>query len=105
MNEEFKDEKPQVPPRAEPDVVALIKRMQQQLAFLEKKIDILISQSQVAPSRERHFSKPYQSFGRSHGQERGPSQGRSFEKRHGEENRGFRHKKKPPFYFGRKERG
>ena len=32
---------------AEQDVVVLIKKMQQQLIFLEKKIDILISQSQA----------------------------------------------------------
>jgi hypothetical protein len=128
MNEEFKDENPSVLPQAEPDVVVLIKKMQQQLIFLEKKIDILINQSQGAPPREKYFSKPYRSFDRSHrygkGErdsspgERGPAQGRTFEKRHGEESRGFGPKKKTynspqrgfdskkkPFYYGRKERG
>jgi hypothetical protein len=100
MNEEFKDENPSVPPAsAEADVVVLIKRMQQQLIFLEKKIDILISQSQAAPSGEKHFSRPYRSFDRPQrygnrdrdrgSADRGPAQERHFEKRHSEENRGF----------------
>lgn len=104
MNEEFKDENPPVSPQTEPDVAVLIKKIQQQLIFLEKKIDILINQSQGTPPREKHFSKPYRSFDRFHRdgkgererrfEERGPEQGRNFEKRHGEENREFSHKKK-----------
>ena len=35
----------------EPDVIAMIKKMQQQLVFLERKIDMLISQSSSKPSR------------------------------------------------------
>jgi hypothetical protein len=38
---------------SETDLVSLVKRMQQQLNYLEKKIDILISQSQPKPFRER----------------------------------------------------
>ena len=65
---------------SETDLVALVKRMQQQLNYLEKKIDVLISQSQPKPFRERTerpfrerterpfqkrtFSKPARSFGR-----------------------------------------
>lgn len=104
MNEEFKDENPPVPPQVEPDAVSLIKKMQQQLIFLEKKIDILINQFQGAAPREKYFSKSYRSFDRSrrHGKgerdsgpgDRGFAQGRNFEKRHGEKNRGFGHKKK-----------
>jgi hypothetical protein len=89
------------PAPAEQDVVALIKRMQQQLAFLEKKLDILINQSQVKPSGERHFSKPFRASGQSHRHAAGErdtvygekrfERGRRFEKRHGENNRSFGH--------------
>jgi hypothetical protein len=54
------------PPQADSDVVSLIKKMQQQLNFLEKKIDILIGQSPERPfrDREKRFSKPFRpSFG------------------------------------------
>lgn len=55
-----------VPPQADSDVLSLIKKMQQQLNFLEKKIDILIGQSPERPfrDREKRFSKPFRpSFG------------------------------------------
>lgn len=63
-----------VPPQTDSDVVSLIKKMQQQLNFLEKKIDILIGQSPERPfrDREKRFSKPFRpSFG-------GGSGGRDF---------------------------
>ena len=58
-----------VPPQADNDVVSLIKKMQQQLNYLEKKIDLLIGGQ--APERssfrdrgEKRFSKPFRpSFG------------------------------------------
>jgi hypothetical protein len=51
-------------PQAGTDVVSLILKMQQQLNFLEKKIDLLISQSPDRPYREKRFSKPFRpSFG------------------------------------------
>ena len=62
------------PPQADSDVLSLIKKMQQQLNFLEKKIDILIGQSPERPfrDREKRFSKPFRpSFG-------GGSGGRDF---------------------------
>ena len=90
---------------ADQDVVALIKRMQQQLAFLEKKLDILISQTQTMPSGERHFSKPFRTPGRPHRQFAGDrdafrgkkrfERGGRFEKPHGESDRGFGHNRKP----------
>ena len=43
---------------SETDLVSLVKKMQQQLNYLEKKIDVLISQSQPKPFRERTES-PY----------------------------------------------
>jgi hypothetical protein len=76
------------------DVLGVLKKMQQQLAFLEKKIDILIGQS------ERPFSKPSRSFDRPYGQrgeggsERKFRSGRNFEKRHGEEREEFQGRKK-----------
>jgi hypothetical protein len=58
----------------ETDLVSVLKKMQQQLNFLEKKIDVLISQSQAKPFgertsserpfRKRPFSKPPRSFDR-----------------------------------------
>jgi hypothetical protein len=119
----------QLPPApaesAEPEVLILIRRLQQQISFLEKKIDLLISQSQARPAQESSFSKPYQSFGPSHhradrDQEHSPRErsfdrGRHFDKRHNEDNRGFHHKRKPyghslgpkkkPFYAGRRPGG
>jgi len=64
-----------VPPQSDTDVVSLIKKMQQQLNYLEKKIDLLIGgQSPERPfrDREKRFSKPFRpSFG-------GGSGGRDF---------------------------
>ena len=67
MNEHSEEnEELSVPPQADSDVVSLIKKMQQQLNFLEKKIDILIGQSPERSfgDREKRFSKPFRpSFG------------------------------------------
>ena len=74
-----------VPSQADSDVVSLIKKMQQQLNFLEKKIDILIGQSPERPfrDREKRFSKPFRpSFG-------GGSGGRDFNR--GPRREGFSH--------------
>jgi hypothetical protein len=97
--------------------------MQQQLLLLEKKIDMLINQSQEKPFREkpspgrpfreRPFSKPLRSFGHSHRhgkgehehspRERDSAQGRHSEHRQRNEKRNFGPKKKP-FFFERKDR-
>ena len=58
----------------ETDVVALLQRMQQQLTFLEKKLDTLLQQAQQAQAQpkpfnnrpERTFSKPFRPYGRPH---------------------------------------
>lgn len=103
MTDQLKSDNFSAPQQTEPDVLVLIKRMQQQLASLEKKIDILISQSQEKPFREKHFSKPFRSFDRpyppGHSYDKrnqgGDPKERSFrsgphsEKRRGDENRGF----------------
>lgn len=62
---------PANPASSSPDVVSLIKKMQQQLEYLEKKIDTLIARSHERPSfKEKSFSKPYRSFGNSGRHER-----------------------------------
>ena len=114
MNEQFSHNPSVVPGPTNADVVALIKKMQQQLEFLEKKIDTLINQSQEKPFQEKRFSKPFRSFGHSprYGKgehdrsprERDFDQGRHSEKRPGDQNRSFGQKKKP-FFHKRKDRG
>jgi hypothetical protein len=68
-----------LPNQSGADVASLLEKVQQQLLFLEKKIDILIAQSQDKPFRGKPFlerpfrkrpvSKPFRSSGhsRSHG--------------------------------------
>jgi CxxC-x17-CxxC domain-containing protein len=51
-----------VEPQVEPNVVALIDKMQQQLIILEKKIDTLISQPLERSSGRSDYSKPFQRF-------------------------------------------
>jgi hypothetical protein len=121
-------EEPSVNPSAEPDestdVVSLLKRIQQQVVFLERKIDMLISQSQERPSgnstspdrpfRKRPFSKPFRSFDhpqrngkREYGdrpKERDSGPGHFYDRRPGNKSRGPSIHKKKPFAFKRKDR-
>lgn len=102
MNEQSQYNKDLPPASAEQDILALIRKMQQQLVFLEKKIDILVNQSQARPFREKHFSKPFRSFSRPHRHsdrayvnasgEKNPDRTRRFERRNSEGSRGFEHK-------------
>ncbi len=55
--------------QAKPDMVVLIEKIQQQLVFLEKKLDILISQSSERPSEGKNYSKSFQRFDRSRRQD------------------------------------
>ena len=117
MSEQFSHDAPTASPQGDSNVVALIKKMQQQLVFLEKKIDALISQSQERPFRSKPFSKPYRSFGRSshprsgeqynNGGERKYEPGRHFEKHQRDENPGFAGKSEhgPGRHFGKHQRG
>lgn len=105
------------------DVVSLLKKMQQQLLFLERKIDLLINQSQGRPSQEntfpdrpfrkRPFTKPFRSFdhpqrqgkreyGDSH-KERDSAPGHFYDRRQREKSRGPNPKRKP-VPFKRKDR-
>ena len=82
MEKHFKHKSSSISSRNESDsdVVALINEMQQQLVFLEKKIDILISQSSQRPFEAKHFSKPLRSFDHSSRYGKG-KQGNSFGER------------------------
>jgi hypothetical protein len=62
-----------VPEESNADIVSILKGMQKQLAFLERKLDALIDQSKERsqaektsdrPFRKRPFSKPFRSFDR-----------------------------------------
>jgi hypothetical protein len=118
MTEETDNDGAAEAPQNESDVLTLLKRMQQQLTFLEKKIDSLVNQSQVKSSqerpyqerssqerpsyRERSYPKPAWSSGRPQrsghyrgnrdqgegSSERGYSSGRSYEKRERDDSRG-----------------
>jgi len=101
MTKQIKNDTPSTPQPTESDVLVLIKKMHQQLTFLEKKIDILINQSQEKPFREKFFSKPPRTFDRpyrpSHGhdnkdqgkisRERSFHPSHHFKKHQGDENR------------------
>ena len=119
MNEHLKQDAFPAAPQGESDVMALVKKIQQQLVFLEKKIDTLINQSSERPFKGKYFSKPFRplhgrqpSFSHSHhhgkgehnsSREGGFAQGRPFDKQQGGENRGFGQRKKP-FFRRRKDR-
>ncbi len=101
-------------------LASMIRKLQQHVGFLEKKIDTLLSQSQEKPFRDRPFSRPFRpQHGRRPGfstsgharagesyhrpGEGGFHRGRPFEKPQGGPNQGFGERKKP-FFRGRKDR-
>ena len=117
MNEHFKDDTSSVSPQAEPNVMTAIKKIQEQLGFLEKKIDTLLAQSsEKSFNRQRHFSKPFRPGGFSHSSPRGPgergnsprekdfAQRRPFDQPQGNDNRGFSRGRKA-FFRRQKNRG
>lgn len=104
MSEQLKDGDSLPSASAEQEVMVLVKKMQQQLVSLEKKIDTLINKPQERPFRQNNFSKPFRSFGHHRRPERehdNASGGKRFdrphrfEKRHGSEKSGFGRKKEP----------
>ena len=126
MSEFEKKHSSTVNDQEETDVIGLLKRMQQQLAFLEKKIDILVNAQAEGASRGggRPFSKPsgfrpdrgprrdfrgggfHKGQGQGQGREREHGQARPFEPRQdrgghsqGQPSGGFR---KPKKHFFRK---
>jgi hypothetical protein len=87
MNEHAKGSHSSAPQQVDLDMYAVLKKIQQQLAFLEKKVDTLIRQTpERPPFRERSFQKPFRpgGFSHSHGHGKGEhSQGpreRSFDR-------------------------
>jgi hypothetical protein len=122
MKEESSINPSPVPDDTDTDVVSLLKKMQQQLLFLEKKLDLLISSSRGRPLgeasadrpfRKKTFSKPFRSFDhpqhRSKGEhahnprERDSAQGHFYEHRPHEKKRGPGPRKRP-LSFKRKDR-
>ena len=118
MNEESSITPAPIPAESDTDAVSLLKKMQQQLLFLERKIDLLISQSQERlhaeksssnrPSQKRPFSKQFPPFDQqrhrsrgAHGHSPGVSaaaHGHFYENRPRAKSRGPNPKKKPfPF--------
>jgi len=71
------------------DVAALINKMQEQLASLERKIDTLISRPSQKPAEEKHFSKPFQRFDRPRHHDR-PERDNSFRRDRDDRDGGFR---------------
>lgn len=55
----------------EPGITVLINRVLQQLSAIEKKLDTLISQPSKKPFEKSYSQKPFRSFNRSHGHDRG----------------------------------
>ncbi|MBL7196998.1 MAG: hypothetical protein ISS47_02750 [Candidatus Omnitrophica bacterium] len=114
MNEDFKKEDSAVPLQQEQQVLALVKRLQQQIISLEKKVDILLSRSAQRTNEANDFSKPFRSFGhsqrqgkarrRDHSGERDFSAGR-LDRQRGEENRGGLEQREKPFYRFDKRQG
>jgi len=122
MKEESSINPSAAPDETDTDVVSLLKRMQQQLLLLERKIDLLISNSRERssgetstdrPFRKRPFSKPFRSFDhpQRHGKgehahsprERDSVQGHFYEHRPHEKNRSSSPRKRP-FSFKPKDR-
>lgn len=113
MNEQSKQGESPASRQGEPDVIALIRKMQEHLVILERKIDSLINKPQDRPFKEKHFSKPpFRPFNpsRRHDKEeygRGPRRGSHderppFKKHRDEDNRGYGPKK--PFFSKRKDK-
>ena len=71
MKKRFKRKSLLVAPRDKPSVAGLINKVQQQLSAMEKKLDILISQSSKRPFEKSYSQKPFQSFNYSHRHDRG----------------------------------
>ena len=71
MKKRFKRKSLFAAPQDEPGVADLIDKVQQQLSAMEKKLDILISQSSKRPFEKSYSQKPSQRFDHSHRYDRG----------------------------------
>ena len=99
--------------QTDPEVLAALKKIQQHLVYLEKKIDLLIGQSGQSAQRpsgppagkpfRKHFSKPFRpGGGHSFDRNSQPREGDRGSHPQGGEPRKFGHSKKP--FFPRKDR-
>ena len=66
MKKSVKRKNPVEAPKEDLNITDLIYKVQQQLVFLEKKIDTLIAQSAQKPAETKAFAKPFQRFDRPH---------------------------------------
>ncbi len=64
MSEELKNEGVPVMPETQTDVVAMIKKMQQQLIALDKKIEILMGRPRESSFGHKPYARPSGSFSR-----------------------------------------
>ena len=71
MKKRFKRKSLLVAPQDEPGVSGLINKVQQQLSAMEKKLDILISQSSKRPFEKSYSQKPSRRFNHSYSHDRG----------------------------------
>jgi len=66
MNDPIERDTNPVQSPGEPNVLALLKRIEYRLDALEQKVDTLIHQASERPFKERHFKKPFRPYGNSH---------------------------------------
>ena len=71
MKKNFKRKSVLVTPQDEPDVVGFINKVQQQLSAMEKKLDILITQSSKRPFEKNYSQRPSGRFSHPHRHDRG----------------------------------
>lgn len=76
MSKSFSEETQVEPEQGEDQVLDMLKKIQQHLVFLEKKIDSLVTQSQERSFSPKRFSKHPKSFGHSHWSDKGKRGGR-----------------------------
>ncbi|MCM8812372.1 MAG: hypothetical protein NC924_00360 [Candidatus Omnitrophica bacterium] len=114
MRKYFQREHSSSPQQTESELAAMMKRMQQQLVFLERKIDLLLGQSGERPVESRNFSKSRRPFdaafrpegaGRRAGRESHFPAERSYEPPQKSEGAGAFRQRQKPFYQRRKRRG
>jgi len=71
MKKIFKRKSKTAEPFAQPDLSGAIGKIQQQLTFLEQKIDTLIAQSAQKPLERKEYGRPPRSFDNSFRRDRG----------------------------------
>jgi len=71
VKKRFKHKSLLAAPQDEPGAVSLINKVQQQLSAMEKKLDILISQSSKRPFEKSYSQKPFRRFDHSRRHDRG----------------------------------